>query len=187
MNGSAGFFAVSRATNLRYLAKTWYGRLPDHGVAGEQGRRGRRPERAASHPRRVHVTLSGTFLSPDRLRRGDATLPGTLDLLILKAVSLAPAHGYGILLRIGQISGGALAIEQGALYPALARLERRRLLEAKWGTSERQPGGALLPADGRWQEAASRRDCRLAAAGRGHDGRADGHARGGMRCDGSPG
>src|SRR6185369_15913270 len=63
-------------------------------------------------------------------------LPGTLDLLILRAVSLAPAHGYGILLRIGQISGGALTIEQGALYPALARLERQRLLEAKWGTSE---------------------------------------------------
>jgi len=63
-------------------------------------------------------------------------LPGTLDLLILKAVSLAPAHGYGILLRIAQISGGTLAIEQGALYPALARLERQRLLDAKWGTSD---------------------------------------------------
>ena len=63
-------------------------------------------------------------------------LPGTLDLLILKAVSLAPAHGYGILLRIAQISGGALVIEQGALYPALARLERQRLLDARWGTSD---------------------------------------------------
>ena len=63
-------------------------------------------------------------------------LPGTLDLLILKAVSLAPAHGYGILLRIAQISGGALAIEQGALYPALARLERQQLLDARWGTSD---------------------------------------------------
>jgi transcriptional regulator len=63
-------------------------------------------------------------------------LPGTLDLLILKAVSLAPAHGYGILLRINQISGGALAVEQGALYPALARLERQGLLEAKWGLSD---------------------------------------------------
>ena len=63
-------------------------------------------------------------------------LPGTLDLLILKAVSLAPAHGYGILLRIAQISGGALAIEQGALYQALARLERQQLLDAKWGTSD---------------------------------------------------
>jgi transcriptional regulator len=63
-------------------------------------------------------------------------LPGTLDLLILKAVSLGPEHGYGILLRITQISGGALTIEQGALYPALARLERQRLLEAKSGTSD---------------------------------------------------
>jgi len=63
-------------------------------------------------------------------------LPGTLDLLILKAVSLGEMHGYGVLLRIGQISGGALAIEQGALYPALYRLEHRGLLDTKWGTSE---------------------------------------------------
>jgi len=63
-------------------------------------------------------------------------LPGTLDLLILKATSLGPLHGYGILLRIEQISGDALAIEQGALYPALARLERQGLLDAEWGTSE---------------------------------------------------
>lgn len=63
-------------------------------------------------------------------------LPGTLDMLILKAVSLGPQHGYGILLRIGQISGDALNIEQGALYPALYRLERKNLLETEWGTSE---------------------------------------------------
>lgn len=63
-------------------------------------------------------------------------LPGTLDLLILKAVSLGPLHGYGILLRIGQISGKALLIEQGALYPALFRLVRQGLLKASWGTSE---------------------------------------------------
>jgi len=63
-------------------------------------------------------------------------LPGTLDLLILKAVSLGPLHGYGVLLRIGQISNGALVIEQGALYPALFRLVRQGLLKAKWGTSE---------------------------------------------------
>jgi PadR family transcriptional regulator len=63
-------------------------------------------------------------------------LPGTLDLLILKAVSLGPLHGYGILLRIEQISRGALLIEQGALYPALFRLVRQGLLKAKWGTSE---------------------------------------------------
>ena len=63
-------------------------------------------------------------------------LPGTLDLLILKAVSLGPLHGYGVLLRIGQISGRALVIEQGALYPALFRLVRQGLLKANWGISE---------------------------------------------------
>jgi transcriptional regulator len=63
-------------------------------------------------------------------------LPGTLDLLILKAVSLGPQHGYGVLLRIGQISGEALTIEQGALYPALYRLEDQGLLETEWGSSE---------------------------------------------------
>jgi PadR family transcriptional regulator PadR len=63
-------------------------------------------------------------------------LPGTLDLLILKTVSLGPLHGYGILLRIGQISGQALLIEQGALYPALVRLVRQGLLKASWGTSD---------------------------------------------------
>jgi transcriptional regulator len=63
-------------------------------------------------------------------------LPGTLDLLILKAVSLGPLHGYGILLRIEQISQRALLVEQGALYPALFRLVRQGLLKASWGTSE---------------------------------------------------
>jgi transcriptional regulator len=63
-------------------------------------------------------------------------LPGTLDLLILKAASLGPLHGYGVLLRIAQISGGALDIEQGALYPALYRLERQGLLDTEWGTSD---------------------------------------------------
>lgn len=63
-------------------------------------------------------------------------LPGTLDLLILKAISLGPQHGYGILLRIGQISAGGFQIEQGALYPALYRLERQGLLQTEWGTSE---------------------------------------------------
>ena len=63
-------------------------------------------------------------------------LPGTLDLLILKAVSLGPLHGYGILLRIGQISRQALLVEQGALYPALFRLVRQGLLKPTWGTSE---------------------------------------------------
>ena len=63
-------------------------------------------------------------------------LPGTLDLLILKSVSLGKQHGYGVLLRIEQITRGALVIEQGALYPALYRLETQGLIESEWGTSE---------------------------------------------------
>lgn len=63
-------------------------------------------------------------------------LPGTLDVLVLKAVSLGPLHGYGILLRLEQITGGALLVEQGALYPALFRLEQQGLLAAEWGVSE---------------------------------------------------
>jgi transcriptional regulator len=63
-------------------------------------------------------------------------LPGTLDMLILKAVSLKPLHGYGVLLRIRQISGHALEIPQGSLYPALYRLEHQGLITADWGQSE---------------------------------------------------
>ena len=63
-------------------------------------------------------------------------LPGTLDLLILKAVSLGSLHGYAVLQRIEQMTGGALLVEQGALYPALARLEHRGLVATEWGTSD---------------------------------------------------
>jgi PadR family transcriptional regulator, regulatory protein PadR len=63
-------------------------------------------------------------------------LPGTLDLLILKAVSLGTLHGYGVLLRIQQITAGGLQIQQGALYPALYRLERQELIDSEWGTSD---------------------------------------------------
>ena len=63
-------------------------------------------------------------------------LPGTLDMLVLKAVSLGRLHGYGVLLRIQQVSGDTLQIQQGALYPALYRLERQGLIESDWGTSE---------------------------------------------------
>ena len=63
-------------------------------------------------------------------------LPGTLDMLILKAVSLKPLHGYGVLLRIRQISGEALDIPQGSLYPALYRLEHQGLITAEWGQSD---------------------------------------------------
>ncbi len=63
-------------------------------------------------------------------------LPGTLDMLILKAVSLRPLHGYGVLLRIKQISRDALQIPQGSLYPALYRLEQQELIAAEWGESD---------------------------------------------------
>lgn len=63
-------------------------------------------------------------------------LPGTLDMLILKALSLGPAHGYGVLLRIEETSRGLLSLEQGSLYPALARLEKRGAIESEWGRSD---------------------------------------------------
>jgi PadR family transcriptional regulator PadR len=62
-------------------------------------------------------------------------LQGTLDMLILKAVSLGPLHGYGVLLRIQQISGELLQIQQGSLYPALYRLEHQGLISSEWGES----------------------------------------------------
>jgi len=63
-------------------------------------------------------------------------LQGTLDLLILKAVSLGPLHGYGILLRIQQISEDRLQVQQGSLYPALYRLEHAGVITCEWGESE---------------------------------------------------
>jgi len=63
-------------------------------------------------------------------------LQGTLDMLILKAVSLGPLHGYGVLLRIQQFSGDRLEIQQGSLYPALYRLEHQGLIGSEWGESE---------------------------------------------------
>jgi len=63
-------------------------------------------------------------------------LQGTLDMLILKAVSLGPLHGYGVLLRIHQISDKQLEIQQGSLYPALYRLEHQGWISSEWGESE---------------------------------------------------
>ena len=63
-------------------------------------------------------------------------LPGTLDVLVLKAVSLGRLHGYGVLLRIEQMTDGGLLVEQGALYPALFRLEQKGLLATEWGVSD---------------------------------------------------
>jgi PadR family transcriptional regulator, regulatory protein PadR len=63
-------------------------------------------------------------------------LQGTLDLLVLKAVSLGPLHGYGVLLRIQQISGDRLEIRQASLYPALYRIEHEGWIAGEWGESE---------------------------------------------------
>src|SRR5215470_2635856 len=63
-------------------------------------------------------------------------LQGTLDMLILKAISLGGLHGYGVLLRLQQLTGGRLQIQQGSLYPALYRLESQGLITSKWGESE---------------------------------------------------
>jgi transcriptional regulator len=71
-----------------------------------------------------------------RADKQNDVLQGTLDLLILKAVSLGPLHGYGVLLRIQQISGEELIIQQGSLYPALYRLEHQGAISSEWGESE---------------------------------------------------
>lgn len=108
-------------------------------------------------------------------------LPGTLDMLILKAVSLEPLHGYGVLLRIRQISGEALEIPQGSLYPALYRLEHqghRRGL----GPEREQPPGKILYADCRRTPPPSRGDGRLEPAGFRHRRCFECHFRGGLRC-----
>lgn len=89
-------------------------------------------------------------MSP-RAQRPGGLLQGTLDMLILKAVSLGPLHGYGVLLRIEQISGGRLEIQQGSLYPALYRLEDQGWIASEWGESEnkRKAKYYRLTADGR--------------------------------------
>jgi transcriptional regulator len=80
-------------------------------------------------------------------------IQGTLDMLILKAVSLGPLHGYGVLLRIQQISRNRLEIQQGSLYPALYRLEHQGLIESEWGESDNKRKARFyrLTADGRRQ------------------------------------
>jgi PadR family transcriptional regulator PadR len=86
---------------------------------------------------------------PDQLN----LLQGTLDMLILKAVSLGPLHGYGVLLRIQQISGDQLSIQQGSLYPALFRLEHQGLIASEWGESDNKRKAKFyrLTASGRRQ------------------------------------
>ena len=92
-------------------------------------------------------------------------LPGTLDMLILKAVSLKPLHGYGVLLRIRQISGDALEIPQGSLYPALYRLEHQDLITAEWGQSENNRRAKYYTLTSTGRRRLSRGNSRLEPAG----------------------
>jgi transcriptional regulator len=80
-------------------------------------------------------------------------LQGTLDLLVLKALTLGPLHGWGISKRIGQLSGEILTVNQGSLYPALHRMEDRGLITAEWGVSAegRRAKFYTLTAEGRAQ------------------------------------
>ena len=75
-------------------------------------------------------------MTDPKSERKDELLQGTLDMLILKAVSMGPLHGYGVLLRIQQISGDELVVQQGSLYPALYRLEHQGAITSEWGESE---------------------------------------------------
>ena len=111
------------------------------------------------------------------MQADSAILPGTLDMLILKAVSLGKLHGYGVLLRIEQISGEKLQVQQGTLYPALARLEHDGLIESEWGISENNrrakyyrltsSGRARLEAEtASWKRAVSAISAALAATAR---------------------
>src|ERR1700761_9096066 len=94
-------------------------------------------------------------MTPSNQDKSNDLLQGTLDMLILKAVSLGPLHGYGVLLRIqqisGQISGKELTIQQGSLYPALYRLEHQGAIASEWGESEnnRKAKYYRLTTDGR--------------------------------------
>src|SRR5688572_16265577 len=121
-----------------------------HNILTVSGRRRRRKTRTRTDP--PFLPFTPLPLSPDRSpailvaslgeRTTEMALPtedliqGTLDLLILKALSLQPMHGWGVALRIQQISNDALQVNQGSLYPALHKLERRGWIEAAWGVSD---------------------------------------------------
>ena len=105
-------------------------------------------------------------------------LQGTLDMLILKAVSLGPLHGYGVLLRIQQISSGRLEIQQGSLYPALFRLEHQGLIAGEWGESENKRRAKVLLAHSSGAPSLPGADPRLASHGRHHRWRPENRAGG---------
>jgi PadR family transcriptional regulator PadR len=91
------------------------------------------PLRFDKRRRMLHLSKpKGSMVDADRME-----LPqGTLDLLVLKTLALEPLHGWAVSERLGQMSGRAVQVRQGSLYPALHRLERRGWIRARWGTSE---------------------------------------------------
>jgi PadR family transcriptional regulator, regulatory protein PadR len=93
-----------------------------------------------SYRRRAHVSprqlQKPTYRNSMRSRSPTDALRGSLDLLVLKTLSLEPMHGWGISQRVQQISGGVLEVNQGSLYPALQRLEKEGLIRSDWGTTE---------------------------------------------------
>ena len=109
-------------------------------------------------------------------------LPGTLDMLILKAVSLKPLHGYGVLQRIQQISGDALEIPQGSLYPALYRLEHQELIAAEWGVSENNRRAKYYTLTAAGRRRLRRGDGRLESAGVGDCRGLEHYTGGGVTC-----
>ena len=84
-------------------------------------------------------------------------LRGSLDLLILKTLSLSATHGWGISQRVQQMSSGEFAMNQGSLYPALQRLEKTGSDHERVGRDRQQPSGPLLPSDGCWPARARQR------------------------------
>jgi transcriptional regulator len=84
-------------------------------------------------PRQLKKTRTGAIMAP---RPKTDALRGSLDLLVLKTLSLAPMHGWGISQRVQQVSNGVLEVNQGSLYPALQRLEKDGLITSEWGTTD---------------------------------------------------
>ncbi len=113
-------------------------------------------------------------------KRETDLLQGTLDMLILKALSLGPLHGYGVLLRIQQISGEELVVQQGSLYPALYRLEHQGNIASEWGESENNRKAKYYQLHRPWPRTPRVRNREVEADGRDYWRNSGGRAREGL-------
>lgn len=113
----------------------WRGWLCLGAVSLRGARHTERPSPLCSRQQRI--TFPITFDTKQMTDANSEVLQGTLDLLVLKALSLAPMHGWGISQRILQLSQDALKIGQGSLYPSLYRLEKRGMIVGEWGTTDK--------------------------------------------------